>query len=94
MYPSEETHTLQSQFEAIAFAHKDHLYNTALSLTKHESDAEDLVQETYLRAYRFFGSFQSGTNFRSWIFKILYNNFKTFYRKKRECYRWPTLKRL
>lgn len=58
------------------------LYSAALRLTRHPSDAEDLVQEAYLRAYRGFGGFQEGTNLRAWMYRILTNTFINIYRKK------------
>ncbi len=73
-----------NRFEAVALDHVDGLYNAAMHLTRNKLDAEDLVQETYLKAYRFFDRFQPGTNFRAWIFKILYNCFINSYRKKRK----------
>ncbi|MBN1464377.1 sigma-70 family RNA polymerase sigma factor [candidate division KSB1 bacterium] len=69
-------------FEAIAFQFMDSLYSTALRFTRNTEEAEDLVQDTYLRAYRFFDKFQEGTNFKAWIFKILTNTFINKYRKK------------
>jgi len=69
-------------FEAIAFQHMDSLYSTALRFTRNTEEAEDLVQDTYLRAFRFFDKFQEGTNFKAWIFKILTNTFINKYRKK------------
>ena len=57
------------------------LYNYALHLTMNPSDAEDLVQETYLKAYRFFNSFERGTNCKAWLFKILKNNYINRFRK-------------
>lgn len=60
----------------------DSLYSTALRMTRNTAEAEDLVQDTYLRAYRFFGKFEEGTNFKAWIFKILTNTFINKYRKK------------
>jgi len=60
----------------------DSLYSTALRLTRNTEEAEDLVQETYLRAFRFFDKFEEGTNFKAWIFKILTNTFINRYRKK------------
>jgi len=69
------------EFEALALEHMCALYNTALKLTRNELDAEDLVQETYLKAFRFFDKFQRGTNFKAWIFKILMNSFINKYRK-------------
>ena len=69
-------------FEEIAFEYMDSLYSTALRLTRNTEEAEDLVQDTYLRAFRFFDKFQQGTNFKAWIFKILTNTFINKYRKK------------
>jgi RNA polymerase sigma-70 factor, ECF subfamily len=72
----------KKRFEEIAFAHMDSLYSTALRMTRNAEEAEDLVQDTYLRAYRFFDKFEEGTNFKAWIFKILTNTFINKYRKK------------
>ncbi len=68
-------------FEQEALQHLDALYRTALRMTRNPQDAEDLVQETYLRAYRFFDQFQPGTNIRAWLFKILTNSYINTYRK-------------
>lgn len=62
-------------FEELALPLFDSLYNFARWLVHNQSDAEDLVQETYLKALRSFASFQPGTNFRAWIFQILRNTF-------------------
>lgn len=62
-------------FEELAMPLLDALYNFARWLTRDPDDADDLVQETYLKAFRSFTSFQSGTNFRAWIFRILKNTF-------------------
>jgi RNA polymerase sigma-70 factor, ECF subfamily len=62
-------------FEELAMPLFDSLYNFASWLVHNSNDAEDLVQETYLKALRSFASFQSGTNFRAWIFRILRNTF-------------------
>jgi RNA polymerase sigma-70 factor (ECF subfamily) len=70
------------KFEALAFPHMNALYGTALRMTRRPLDAEDLVQDVYLRAYRFFDKFEEGTNFKAWIFKILTNTFINRYRKK------------
>ncbi len=70
-----------SDFERDAFQNLDALYRTALRMTRNPQDAEDLVQETFLRAYRFFGQFQPGTNLRAWLFKILTNTYINRYRK-------------
>jgi RNA polymerase sigma-70 factor, ECF subfamily len=64
-----------ADFEALAMPLFDSLYNFARWLAHDSNDAEDLVQETYLKALRSFASFQSGTNFRAWMFRILRNNF-------------------
>jgi RNA polymerase sigma-70 factor (ECF subfamily) len=69
-------------FESLAFPHMDALYSTALRMTRNQLDAEDLVQDVYLRAYRFFDKFEEGTNFKAWIFKILTNTFINRYRQK------------
>ena len=74
--------TLEQEFEAEALGHLDALYNTALQLTRNDNDAQDLVQETYLKAYRFFHQFQPGTSCKAWLFKILKNTFINIYRKK------------
>ena len=72
----------RKEFQEMAFSHMDSLYNTALRMTRNEVDAEDLMQDVYVRAYRFFEKFQRGTNFKAWIFKILTNTFINQYRKK------------
>ncbi len=69
-------------FEAAAMPFVDGLYNTALRMTRNPEDAEDLVQETYFKAYKYYDKFQEGTNFRAWLFKILKNTFINSYRKK------------
>jgi RNA polymerase sigma-70 factor (ECF subfamily) len=68
------------EFERGALTHLDALYNFALYLTRSPSEADDLVQETYLRAFRFSHRFQPGTHLRAWLFQILRNTFFTFYR--------------
>lgn len=72
----------KKEFEELAFKHMNSLYNTALRMTKNELDAEDLVQDVYVRAFRFFNKFEKGTNFKAWIFKILTNTYINQYRKK------------
>ncbi len=60
----------------------DSLYNTAYRMARNAEDAEDLVQEAYFKAYKYYDKFQEGTNFRAWLFKILKNTFINSYRKK------------
>jgi len=62
--------------------HLDALYRTALRMTRNPSDAEDLVQDALVRAYRFYDRFEQGTNFRAWLFKILTNTYINSYRRK------------
>jgi RNA polymerase sigma-70 factor, ECF subfamily len=59
------------------------LYGAALRMTRNPADAEDLVQETYLRAYRGFGGFEQGTNLKAWLYRILTNTFINTYRQKK-----------
>jgi RNA polymerase sigma-70 factor, ECF subfamily len=70
------------EFEAEALRHLDALYRTALRMTRSEADAEDLVQETYIRAFRFREQFTLGTNMKAWLFRILTNTFINTYRRK------------
>ena len=72
----------RSQFEALIKGQLDALYRTALRMTKNPADAEDLVQETALKAYRYFDRFEDGSNIRAWLFKILTNLFINRYRKE------------
>jgi RNA polymerase sigma-70 factor (ECF subfamily) len=69
-------------FEAQAMGHLDSLYATGLRMTRDPREAEDLVQDTMLTAYRFFHRFEPGTNCKAWLFKILTNTFINKYRKK------------
>jgi RNA polymerase sigma-70 factor, ECF subfamily len=64
--------TRQERFEAEALPHLKSLYGTAYRMTRNAHDAEDLVQETFLRAYRAFEAFTPGTNIRAWLYTILY----------------------
>lgn len=65
----------REEFEDIALQYKDDLYKSALRITHDEIEAEDLVQETFLRAYRFFNKFEKGTSMKAWLLKILKNTF-------------------
>lgn len=71
-----------AEFEKEAVPHMDAVYNFALRLTGDEDDADDLVQETYMKAFRFFDKFESGTNCKAWLFRILKNSFINDYRKQ------------
>jgi RNA polymerase sigma-70 factor, ECF subfamily len=72
-----EERPLSGSFEELAMPLFDRLYNFAHWLTQDRLEAEDLVQETYVKALKGFGSFQPGTNFRAWIYQILRNTFLT-----------------
>jgi RNA polymerase sigma-70 factor (ECF subfamily) len=76
------TNRAKQEFESLALAQLDSLYSAALRLTKNERDAEDLVQDTCMRAFRFFDKFERGTNIKAWLFKILTNTFINRYRRK------------
>ena len=71
-----------SDFEREALPHLPALYAAALRMTRHEKDAEDLVQDALLRAYRFFDTFEAGTNCKAWLFRILTNVFCNRYRER------------
>lgn len=73
---------LRNRYEREALIHLDALMRTARRMTKSETDAEDLVQETMLKAYRFFDKFEEGTNCKAWLFKIMTNIFINNYRSK------------
>jgi RNA polymerase sigma-70 factor (ECF subfamily) len=70
-------------FAELAMPYMSALYAAALRMTRNPSDAEDLVQETYLRAYRGFDGFQEGTNLKAWLYRILTNTFINTYRAKK-----------
>ena len=72
----------QATFAAEAMQYAPQLYSGALRMTRNRSDAEDLVQETYLKAYRSYHSFTEGTNLRAWLFRIMTNTFINSYRAK------------
>jgi len=72
---------MSEEFEAVALQHFNALYNMAMRLTRNASEAQDLVQETYLKAYRFFHRFEPGTNIKAWLFTILRNTYINAFRK-------------
>lgn len=72
----------RTAFEAEAIPHMDALLRTALRMTKNENDAQDLVQEAFVKAYRFWDKFEPGSNCRAWLFKIMTNIFINEYRSK------------
>ena len=63
--------------------YREQLYKSALRMTRSVEDAEDLIQETYLKAYKYYARFTEGTNFKAWLFKIMKNTFINSYRKKK-----------
>ena len=78
-YTKKEKDTI---FESEFLPHIDSMYNFAYRLTFDEDDSKDLVQDTYLKAYRFIESFEQGTNAKAWLFRILKNSFINDFRKK------------
>ena len=78
-YSDKEKNTI---FDQEFMPHIDSMYNFGYRLTFDEDDAKDLVQDTYLKAYRFINSFEQGTNAKAWLFRILKNSFINDYRKK------------
>jgi RNA polymerase sigma-70 factor (ECF subfamily) len=70
-------------FDSQVMPYLDSLYNTAYRMTRSAEDAEDLVQETYFKAYKYYDKFEEGTNLKAWLFKILKNTFINNYRKKK-----------
>lgn len=73
------------EFDILFREHLNGLFSLALRMTRNTLDAEDLVQETAMKAFRYFQRFESGTNFRAWIYRILTNNFINGYRKKQKA---------
>ena len=71
-------------FQSVAVPYVDALYNTALRMARNPEDAEDLVQETYFKAYKYYDKFTEGTNLKAWLFRILKNTFINSYRKKQQ----------
>jgi RNA polymerase sigma-70 factor (ECF subfamily) len=70
-------------FSSGELPYRDQLYRTALRMTRSVPETEDLLQETYLKAFRYYSGFEEGTNFKAWLFRIMKNNFINGYRKKK-----------
>ncbi len=70
-------------FESAQLPYYNQLYKTALRMTRSVADTEDLIQETYLKAYRYYEGFEEGTNLKAWLFRIMKNNFINSYRKRK-----------
>lgn len=68
-------------FEAEAMGHINDLYRTAMRLTRRQSDADDLIQETFMQAWKSFENYQLGTNCRAWLYKIMFNKYDHYRRK-------------
>ncbi|MGH3492589.1 MAG: sigma-70 family RNA polymerase sigma factor [Sciscionella sp.] len=80
-----------ARFERDAMPMLDQLYAAAMRMTRNPADAEDLVQETYLKAYSAFASFRKGTNLKAWLYRILTNTYINGYRKRqRQPLQQPT----
>src|SRR5688572_25349330 len=77
---------MPSAFETDALSHLDSLYGTALRLARNEADAQDLVQDTYVKAFRARRQFKTGTNLKAWLFTILHNTFRN---RRRDSSRDP-----
>ena len=90
--PAEETdEQLSARFERDAIPLLDQLYGAAMRMTRNPADAEDLVQETMIKAYAGFRSFKAGTNLKAWLYRILTNTYINSYRKKqRQPAEYPT----
>lgn len=73
---------LHKEFEQQTLPHMEVLYNYALRMTGNRDDANDLLQETFLKAYRFWDKFEQGTNLRAWLFRIMKNTYINLYRKE------------
>ncbi|MFH5210962.1 MULTISPECIES: sigma-70 family RNA polymerase sigma factor [Antrihabitans] len=89
--PNQTDTELAERFERDALPLLDQLYGAALRMTRNPADAEDLVQETYVKAFSAFRSFREGTNLRAWLYRILTNTYINSYRKKqRQPAQYPT----
>jgi len=72
----------QREFKREAMPHADLLYNYALRMTNNAADSDDLLQETFLKAFRFWDKYEKGTNIRAWLFRIMKNSYINRYRKE------------
>jgi RNA polymerase sigma-70 factor (ECF subfamily) len=81
---AEELNQRKKDFEAEAVPHMKLLYNYALRMTSNQLEADDLVQDTYLRAFRFFHKFEKGTNCKAWLFRIMKNCYINKYRRNKK----------
>ncbi|MBD0860801.1 sigma-70 family RNA polymerase sigma factor [Gordonia sp. zg691] len=89
--PNESPEQLTERFERDALPLLDQMYGAALRMTRNPADAEDLVQETYIKAFTAFASFREGTNLKAWLYRILTNTYINGYRKKqRQPAQYPT----
>lgn len=79
---ADNTRSKHGEFDREAIPHMDILYNYALRMTANAEDAKDLIQETYLKAYRFWDKYEKGTNIRAWLFRIMKNSYINRYRKE------------
>ncbi|MBU4337181.1 MAG: sigma-70 family RNA polymerase sigma factor [Actinobacteria bacterium] len=80
--PEEDSRTRAERFESEALVYVDQLYGAALRMTRNPSDAEDLVQETFAKAFAAFHQYRPGTNLKAWLYRILTNTYINSYRKK------------
>ncbi|MGO2140476.1 MAG: sigma-70 family RNA polymerase sigma factor [Leucobacter sp.] len=78
----DESATLKARFADEALPLLDQLFGAAMKMTRNPQDAQDLVQETFLKAYQAFASFQEGTNLKAWLYRIMTNSYINTYRKK------------
>ena len=72
------------EFDILLRENLNGMFSLALRMTRNQLDAEDLIQDTALKAFRYFHKFDQGTNFRAWVYRILTNNFINFYRKNQK----------
>ncbi|MBO1803738.1 sigma-70 family RNA polymerase sigma factor [Leucobacter ruminantium] len=87
MQENETPERLEARFREEALPLLDQLYGAAMKMTRNPQDAQDLVQETFLKAYSAFASYQAGTNLKAWLYRIMTNSYINTYRKKqREPY--------